>query len=711
MQRHAFVQHFISNRENEGRGTEEHGVDLAVTCLSESVSQLLTKFEYEGVVIPRHDLVQPDTGLLIWKTLEDNVPQGNRESSRFLQNVCRTIEIGEDISTLVGTHENLLKNLNQPYDLIKHLLCHEQSDDHLVFGCLSTITERLIASIFLTMVNRNASNKVLPNTLSEMLESEELRQCLGEKCIYIISILIGPPAMLNLRNVLWHGFCGRHELEHCYVTFLVRLYLSICERVLANLQQEETFILKSQISLKLHDDIEENSRVRGLRKLVEKWPDVPHDPDFLSSCKRVINNSYFNVPHRQSLIISAFEHYDIAARDPTAPQAQYHLLYSLCILFPQFEHALRRLFVAVNADVPDRLLCAESEELFSTLDIILANVIAVSDQRKFVPNQLGSELGDPLCDALFDAFMQYTGPRLRDKVAHCEVSELEPRLVLHYLYLYLALCHRYSRTVEQNDFITTSVIQHFSLEQYPIGLFDCRTLFISNWNRFVTQVLPRFVDKYVEVKWDIMEVTENECRFDVIKGTFTYGKKKETEPTNVQEVINTIKNSKGKAKTGVSLTVQEMEQILTQALGHDLATLPLMYKNHYYICEQQASNVNMCGRMIRHHLHEVMTVIEEKIDTLSTMIEERKARTAQRKAYGASVNLMNLIVLAIRVLASMVLRVYVEMDENGKDETFYKQKLAVLLKIMTQVERFHEAAKTGAVGNFLATFVKYVITN
>ncbi len=703
MHRHAYVHHFLSNKELEGQGIDENHVDLHnVTCLSESVSLLLTKFEYTNT-LSREEIVF-DNGILNWSILEEHIPIGNKESSRFVQNVAKTLEIGEELVALVSKHEKLLKNLHQSFDLISHLLA--QKSDYLIFACLSTLTERLIASIFLTMVSRNQSKKQLPNTVSEMLDSEELKQCLGEKCVYIISVLIGPPVMLNLRNIIWHGFCGENELDHYYVSFLVRMYLSICDRV-SNTLNGEQFIIKPQILFRISED-DDSARGRGVKKILEIWSGIEHDPLFFTSCRQVVTNSYFNVPFRQPLIMNAFEHYNTAMQDPELPTSQYHLLYSLCILLPQFEHALRRLFVSSNVEIPDRLLCAESEELFSTLDIILANTITVGDQTK--PNQIGVEVGQPLIDALFDIFMEYNGPRLRDRVAHCEVSELDPKIVLHFLTLYMALCNRYKRTNEQPIDNVQILLNKFSKEEYPVGLFDCRTLFINQWNLYISETLPNFVP-YEQAKHHVSEMEENEPLFDVLKGSFSFGKVKEkTQPMNIEQVITIVKTTKGKSKTPVILSAQDMATILMRALGdNELQSLSVSYKNHFYISEQQASNVNMCSRMIRHHLYQVISVTSEKIDALSEMIEQRTARSANRKTYATYISLVKLVVLSIRLLSSMIVKEYLEMDKEGHDEHFYKKKLASLLKIMTQAERFHEAAKGGTIGTYLSVFTKFVI--
>ena len=62
---------------------------------------------------------------------------------------------------------------------------------------------------------------------------------------------------------------------------------------------------------------------------------------------------------------------------------------ALILLFPQIEHSLRRVFVCVN-DCSDRLWTAETEVLYSTLDILLNEKVFETEQNNHLYTELGN---------------------------------------------------------------------------------------------------------------------------------------------------------------------------------------------------------------------------------------------------------------------------------------------------------------------------------
>lgn len=102
----------------------------------------------------------------------------------------------------------------------------------------------------------------------------------------------------------------------------------------------------------------------------------------------------------------------------------------------------------------DRLWTAESDALYSTIDILLAETVPETGS----PNQLYNELGSNVChqhnssdfdmqiiNALNDIFICFEGPRVRDQISHgvADVKTLTSPIVQRVWSVCIVLCYKY----------------------------------------------------------------------------------------------------------------------------------------------------------------------------------------------------------------------------------------------------------------------------
>jgi hypothetical protein len=101
-------------------------------------------------------------------------------------------------------------------------------------------------------------------------------------------------------------------------------------------------------------------------------------------------------------------------------KCEYDYYELACLLLPQLEHSLRRIFVAVHA-LPETFIQAVSRLHYTTLDLFLSRDVELEAQP-VIPNILHEEVSPQVMECLLDMFVHPAGPRLRDKIAHAEVD-------------------------------------------------------------------------------------------------------------------------------------------------------------------------------------------------------------------------------------------------------------------------------------------------
>eukprot|EP00002_Diphylleia_rotans_P034496 TRINITY_DN7414_c0_g1_i2.p1 TRINITY_DN7414_c0_g1~~TRINITY_DN7414_c0_g1_i2.p1 ORF type:complete len:437 (+),score=55.21 TRINITY_DN7414_c0_g1_i2:1040-2350(+) len=216
---------------------------------------------------------------------------------------------------------------------------------------------------------------------------------------------MGPPTGINIRNISWHGFLSIQQCPIGYIYLILIFINSVSKRIEPFCDSFNPRALLSQL---VQNDVSMNAW--------KTWISSTRIQDFdLASVQICILDQSCFIPHN---------HQDSVAYGLRCyKEQQYHLC---CLsLLPALEHGIRRLYVALN-QLPAGLACANSEILYTTLDVFLSKSIPaeyLQQESDRITNKLPSYLGDGLCLLLGDLMMYPDGPRLRDRVAHGEVED------------------------------------------------------------------------------------------------------------------------------------------------------------------------------------------------------------------------------------------------------------------------------------------------
>lgn len=271
--------------------------------------------------------------------------------------------------------------------------------------------ERLLGDLYLSLTDYQ---KPLPSLLRDLLETEELDKYLGEDILFLIKSIIGPPSGLNLRNIIWHGFLSIKEYDTSFTSFLFMLFFTTLKHLSEN--NISKFKVRNLIDFKSEDPLDFGSGPFPFKR----------DDNFMKNLKKMLKTSYFQIPGREDMVLQAFEDHFNEKN-----------LESACLILPQIEHAIRRIFVSIHEKLPQEMLMAQSRVLFTTMDIILQSVLEHNNDI----NLLIKEFGVEVMSFLNDIFIHSDGYRIRDKIAHGMVEKVDS-LTTHKLlgiYLYLSL--------------------------------------------------------------------------------------------------------------------------------------------------------------------------------------------------------------------------------------------------------------------------------
>nr|XP_018897811.1 PREDICTED: endoplasmic reticulum membrane-associated RNA degradation protein-like [Bemisia tabaci] len=348
--------------------------------------------------------------------------------------------------------------------LLSRLHWTEQSDNiirlHEQYSTSKSNTTKMTLLLLLTSVLERSLGNVLaasdfqvPFLLRDLLQTEYLKSFLGAVPSTFIQLLVGTPRSLNLRNVLWHGFIHPTEISDSLVTVLIVVLASI-EALLNSkrftVNHRKCFDL-SKFDGVLEEDSDRLFQTSVLQNLVDTTNIIP--PKFKLSW------------------IDALRLCD-------------DLRYGECclVLLPQIELLLRCAFCTVN-NLPSRLLTAEAETLYTTLDQILVPKLTDNEE-----NKLYSVLSADVITMLNDLLTFPNGPRLRDKLSHGEVrvEDISNHLCHHFINV---LVHVFMKLQDfsSQDILQICSVQHSnSVDQ---GLYYPKFHLIS--------VVKRSIDKSV----------------------------------------------------------------------------------------------------------------------------------------------------------------------------------------------------------------------
>jgi hypothetical protein len=306
--------------------------------------------------------------------------------------------------------------------LYNYWLYAQQEDKNSV---TATVDEKTMASI----------RQRVPTKLNELFLLPELKLVLGEDIVFLLRAFIGPLNGLNLRNVTIHGFITPEEFHPSYATFLFVLIASLGDLVSTYFQGREYYYREwFDFNIDIGPTIVDHTS-------------LAQDATYIQ--EHLFQTSLFILPQWLSCWKKSLDLY--------MKQRYFHFLVSI---FPLMEHSIRRIYVCSN-EVEDRLITAEKDALYTTLDILL-------ETRQGDQNKIFNELGPVVSNFLFDIFIWTdSGIRIRDHVSHGNVNPfaIPHNVADRVLVIALALCNKYA--IGDQEFTNTiASVEQFMNSQY-----------------------------------------------------------------------------------------------------------------------------------------------------------------------------------------------------------------------------------------------------
>jgi hypothetical protein len=223
----------------------------------------------------------------------------------------------------------------------------------------------------------------VPALLRDLLARPELQEALGRPCLLLLRLLLGHPASLNLRNLVWHGFAAPSELSIVFGSALLLILPNIGHRL-----QDRQAVAKRPLG----------SLARIQAVLETNASGLPPAPPPAGLQLLAAESALLPAP-QLPLLQLALEH--LAAGRP---------LPACLLLLPLLESALRHRYVRANG-CPARLVTAEATQLYTTFTEMLGE-----------ESPLRAELGPGPLLLLQDLLTLPGGPRARDRLGHGELG-------------------------------------------------------------------------------------------------------------------------------------------------------------------------------------------------------------------------------------------------------------------------------------------------
>jgi len=306
-----------------------------------------------------------------------------------------------------------------------------------------------ISALFMSKGNKKACMEfnAKPIKINDLLVMPEMIELFGTDAVFLLRCFMGPLNSLNLRNVTLHGFLMPHEDEfnEAFTSLLIMLIMSLGSKVkhlLGGINSNSssspyvapTVDLKMEASVKalgkqiiltsnnnelLQQDQEEEAEdeENNNKQREEK---AKEEEEEIKAIHKLIDRSYFVMSPWCTLWYKVVEYYH---------GKKYYQC--LMLMFPLFEHCIRRIWVCTN-NCAHRLLTAEKHSLYTTLDILLSTIpssyitnnstTTTNNSSKSVVNSCIDELGDAqLVNMIFDLLVWTNSPRVRDLMCHGSV--------------------------------------------------------------------------------------------------------------------------------------------------------------------------------------------------------------------------------------------------------------------------------------------------
>ncbi|KAG0200957.1 hypothetical protein BGX28_006111 [Mortierella sp. GBA30] len=265
--------------------------------------------------------------------------------------------------------------------------------------------------------------------LAWLVGSTVLEQLLGN--MGVLKTMMGSPATLNIRNLLWHGFIIPQDQIplDAYGSMLIVTTMTIaastqkrfCKPLQVRHLQPWTYYHPDLPPLVTSGDFDTVYQRTAYRAKIPSldWVAYSHDLEAL------IRKSKFVTSGTEQQWIEA-------CRFLRQKDENLQFVFVMSSL-PRVEHALRQIYVVVNGCKEDRKSALISGEYYLTLDVILDAFVPVDyfspdspvlneQDPSSIPNKLHATLGPEIMNLLNDLFILGNGPRLRDRTSHGELN-------------------------------------------------------------------------------------------------------------------------------------------------------------------------------------------------------------------------------------------------------------------------------------------------
>ena len=247
---------------------------------------------------------------------------------------------------------------------------------------LTAILERSLQDLIWTIDGNT------PIILKDVLRSNVLTEVLSKDILTLLDVIIGPPASLNIRNLVWHGFGSANEHpEH----FALVVYFTL-------------IMIGGELN---HKSIEISHR-----------PYVLLDTSLLASQHSQLLEHTADTEFVSLLQIIETKSKEMEQALKYAAEGKYGQATALMVT--SFEHIARVAFCIYNS-CPERSMTALCSEYFTTLDHVFEESSSDNLSSDAVPNILYTVLPDRLRTALSDLLYYPRGLRLRDRMSHLEI--------------------------------------------------------------------------------------------------------------------------------------------------------------------------------------------------------------------------------------------------------------------------------------------------
>lgn len=257
---------------------------------------------------------------------------------------------------------------------------------------------------------------------------------------------------MNIRNILWHGFW--YPFENDGNNLQTSHFVSLLLLVVFSLFQEYLMDIKASKSLISFPD-----------NIILPNINVSFRSITLQDIDNLLTLSSFTIPERKDILLYVFKSIIHNSND-TFISGIPRNLYLLQLILPQLEHHLRVLFVNMN-NLSKDLLNAKSSVYYTTIDIFIGlqyvmetkwnpqeSEIELKQDTKPIDNRIPLQLGLAYSTFLSDLFLQPSGPRIRDRIAHFEwnPNSIPPELIKYILFFWIWISLKLVKEDRKKDF-------------------------------------------------------------------------------------------------------------------------------------------------------------------------------------------------------------------------------------------------------------------